>query len=124
MLGLFTAQWNTERPSLSRVWMSAPCLGGTEQVNIPVCKVATLVLPDSFADSPQQCLHTLWLGLERGPEERCEACAVSYVDLCTQVEESITHARLVPEDSVHERSPSSVVLVVNSTLNGLHRHTE
>ena len=89
--------------------MSAPCLN--ERIIIQI----------TIGSSPllEQYLHALRLGLERCPEEWSEPCAVLSVDLCTQVEEDVTHARLVPEDGIHEWSPPSMVSVVDSILNSL-----
>ena len=72
---------------------------------------------------PQQYLHTLRLGLECGPKQWREACVVPGVDLCTQIEKGVTHARLITEDGIHERGAASVVSVVNPILNGLYTHT-
>ena len=68
---------------------------------------------------PQEDLHALRLGLERGPQEWREPRAVLRVDLCTQVEEGVAHTRLVAEDCIHERGAASVIPVINSILNGL-----
>ena len=57
--------------------------------------------------------------MERSPEEWSEASGILSVDLCTQAEEGVAHAGLVAEDSVHERSASTVVPVIHPVPDGL-----
>lgn len=110
ILGVFTAQWNTDRPSESLIQMSAPCLHGT---------LSNLDMTGVFPGLLQKYLHALRFGLECGPEKWSETRAVLGVDLCTQTKQSVAHAWLVAEDGIHERSAAAMVSVVHSILNSL-----
>ena len=58
-------------------------------------------------------------GLKGCPQQWGQPCTILCVDLCTQSQESIAHARLVAEDGVHEGGAASMVPVIHPILDRL-----